>query len=773
MLDRLRSPWASGPLLFLGAALGYAALGQFIVWLNDPSSWGAGYWPAAGFTLGVLVLVHPGRWGWVLAGVGVAELGSDLARGYPLQASLWWTAANCLEPLVGVILLRRWGNPAGELIPVRQLLRFFAAAVFVGPLVGATIGSVGSMIASADAQWWAIWPKYLVGDALGVLVVAPVLLCWRARPIVRHWAESASLALVLLVVPFKVFIPWTGVWEAAIPYLVIPLLTWAALRFGIRGAAVAVFAVTQIATWSTVRGHGHFAVAGAPTGQAIALLQVFLVIVGMTTFVLAAMAEDLVDRKEVEQRLEAQATTDALTGLPNRAKMMAALDGHLVAPSSADGVGVLVCDVDHFKVVNDGLGHHAGDEVLIEMARRMRGCVHPDDVVARFGGDEFVIIVAGSVELLETVARRLVATIATPMTLSDGTMLTPSASVGLAHGTPGSAPAVLLRNADAALFRAKELGRGRFHRYDEDLRLQLMDRLLIQTELVTALTNDDLSCVYQPEIVIASGEVFCFEALSRWDHPTRGQIAPDRFIPVVEAMGAADQLFKHVLAQALGAQSRWAQRLGFHPAVAVNMSARQLGTAAITAAVAGAIDHACVPADSVWIEVTESAVADDSAARSLRELHELGVHIAIDDFGTGWSSMARLAAFPWDLLKIEQSFVQELGGANRHIDQFVKSTIAMAHALGIPTTAEGVETPQQLERLGELGCDNAQGFLFAPPRPPDAAIAPVNALGRWTGPGLLDRSARRPLPRQAVPAGADGDRRLLSRYPASPDVTTG
>ena len=751
LLGRLRGRAVVGPLLFVAVLLAYLALAQFVIWLNDPIRLGAGYWPAAGLSLGLLVLLPRRRWGWVLAGVAVAELGGDQFHGYALGASLLWTAANCLEPLVGAMLLRRWGNPVGALVPMTQLLRFFAAAVVLGPLVGATVGSVGSVYVADLGAWWEIWAKFFVGDALGVLVIAPMLLCWRSRPIVRHWRETTLLGLLLLVVAFMAFFTWDGVWEAAIPYLVLPMLTWAALRYGSRGAAVSVFAVTQIANWSTATGRGYFVAAGETSGNSIVLLQIFLAVIAATTFVLAALVEDLVDRSEVESRLHELATTDALTGLPNRAHLMSALNSHLDTTANPDGVGVLVCDVDHFKVINDGLGHHAGDEVLVEMARRMRTCVLPSDVVSRFGGDEFVILIDGSTTALETVADRLITCIAVPMTLADGTQLTPSASIGIAHGLPGSEPTALLRDADAALFRAKELGRGRFHRFDDDLRRHLMDRLLIQTELVSGLSNNDLSCVYQPEIVIATGELFCFEVLSRWDHPTRGQISPGRFIPVIEAMGAADRLFKHVLDEALAAQRQWADRLGFHPPIAVNMSARQLGNAAIPGGVAAAISRAAAPSSSVWIEVTESAVADDSAPHTLRELHEIGVHIAIDDFGTGWSSMARLAAFPWDLLKIEQSFVQALGSSNRYVDQFVRSTIAMAHALGIPTTAEGVETVQQLERLAELGCDNAQGFLFAPPAPATEAIRKVTRDGRWAGHRPATTSPGGGLPLQATP----------------------
>jgi diguanylate cyclase (GGDEF)-like protein len=736
-LNRLRGQRIPGPLLFLGVAAGYLALAQFVLWLNDPVHLGAGFWPAAGFSLALLVLVHPRRWGWVLAGVGLAELGGDLAHGYPVDAALWWTAGNCVGPLVGAMLLRRSGNPTGALVPVRQLRRFIVSAVVVGPLVGASIGSIGTVVAIGQVGTWQAWPKYVVGDALGVLVVAPLLLCWKERRIERNLAETTTLVVTLLVATFVAFRTWGGVWDAALPYLVIPLLTWAALRHGFRGAAVAVFTVTQIANWSTATGDGPFANAGAATGHAITLLQMYVVITALSTFVLAALVEDLVDRTEAEARLERQASTDDLTGLPNRASLTSSLSARLASPSSLAGVGVCVCDLDHFKVVNDGLGHHAGDEVLIEVARRMRRCVRPSDLVTRFGGDEFVVLTDGPGHELEQLARRLIAAVAQPMTLSDGTQLTPSVSVGIAHGGISTDSASLLRDADAALYRAKDLGRGRFHRFDDELRLRVVDRLFIQTELRDALANDDFFCVYQPEIVIASGKLFSFEALSRWDHPTRGPISPARFVPVIEAMGAADQLFAHVLEEVLCVQQQWAKRLGFHPAVAVNLSARQLGDTDLPGEVASALTRRGAPADSLWIEVTESALAEEAASGILLTLHDLGVRLAIDDFGTGWSSMARLAAFPWDLLKIDQSFVAELGGSNQYAEQVVSSTIALAHALGIPTTAEGVETHEQLDRLAALGCDIAQGFLFARPAPARDAIAQVTADGGWTGPGVL------------------------------------
>ena len=661
-VDRIQVRRITGPLLFVGVVAGYLGLAQFVYWLDDPTNLGAGFWPAAGFSVGMLLLVSPRRWGWVLAGVAVAELGNDLARGGPLDAALLWTAGNCIEPLIGAMLLRRWGNPSGSLVPLRQLRRFLVAAVVVGPLVGATIVWLGSVVALGHFGDWETWPTYFVGDGVGVLVIAPVLLCWKEQRIARHFGETATLAAVLLAVTSSAFGTWGDVWHRALPYPIIPLLMWAALRYGCRGAVFSVFAVTQIAFWSTAAGHGPFAVSSATSGDAVLLLQIFLVIIAVSAFVMAALVEDLVDRNDVEARLERLASTDELTGLPNRALLTSLLSGRLASPSGPAGVGVCVCDLDHFKVVNDGLGHHAGDEVLVEVARRMRGCVRPSDLVARLGGDEFVIVKESAGDELEDLARRLLLAVAKPMTLTDGTKLTPSVSIGIADCGPGIDHSSLLRDADAALFRAKELGRGRFHRFDDQLRLKVVDRLFIQTEVRDALVDDDLYCVYQPEIVIASGVLFSFEALSRWDHPTQGSISPARFIPVIEDIGMAGDLFDHVLDETLGAQAQWAKRLGFHPAVAINLSARQLGDTDLSSTVAKALTRHGAPVDSLWIEVTESALAEDTATGILLALHDLGVRLAIDDFGTGWSSMARLAAFPWDLLKIDQSFVQALGG---------------------------------------------------------------------------------------------------------------
>ena len=330
-LDRLRGQRNSGPLLLLGASAGYLVLAEFVNWLNDPGNLGSAFWPAAGFSLGLLLLVSPSRWGWVLAGVGLAALGSDLAHGQPLDAALFRTAGNCIEPLIGAMLLRRWGNPSGSLVPLRQLARFLVAAVVAGPLVGASIGWIGTVVAEGHVGAWDAWPRHVVGDAVGVLVVAPLLLCWKEQRIARHIGETATLAVVLLAVTLVEFGTWGEVWGNALSYPIIPLLMWAALRHGCRGAALAVFTVAQIANWSTATGHGPFVVAGGATDDAITLLQMFLVIGAVSAFVVAALVEDLVDRTDLEVRLAKLASTDELTGLPNRASLTSFLSDRLTS----------------------------------------------------------------------------------------------------------------------------------------------------------------------------------------------------------------------------------------------------------------------------------------------------------------------------------------------------------------------------------------------------------------------------------------------------------
>ena len=749
---------AAGPLLFLAVFAGYLVLAQSVILLHDPVNVGASLWPAAGLSLGTLLLVRPRLWVWVLAAVAAAELGGDLAHGYPLGPSLGWTLTNVLEPLVGATLLRRFGNPHGALAPIGPLLRFLACAVLAGPLVGSLIGATATSLAFGGA-FGDVWVHFFAGDALGVLVVAPVLLALRSEPVRRPRWETWTLAVASLGTATLVFSDVVGAWATTLPYLLIPFFAWAGLRYGTRGTALLSLGVTLIANWFTAVGGGPFAGAGAPVGSEVTLLQMFLATTVSTAFILAALVSDLSDRAEVEAVLRHQATHDPMTGLPNRSALAAVLETALTrAAVRGTTLALLVCDVDHLKKVNDRFGHRAGDEYLREVAERMRRSVRPGDMVARISGDEFVVLLVDAEErIVRTVSQRMVDSVGKPLHLGAHGSVVPSLSIGAAV-TSGVGTDAAFQAADAALYEAKRLGRGRVVHFDDTLRQRMLERDSIEVDLPGVWGTGQLRCLHQPEVDLRSGLLFGFESLVRWDHPERGLLAPDQFVPVVEGTGNAGRLFDTVLGQSLATQGRWATALGFRPSIAVNLSALQLRDTNLAATVALVLARADAAPDSLWLEVTETATADATAVETLAALRGVGVHLAIDDFGTGWSSMARLSESPWDVLKLDRRFVAQLGADDR-AEHLVRAMIVMAHALGMRTVAEGVETVEQLERLAELDCDVAQGFLFSRPVPEREALRDVGSDGRWTGApfgtgattvpehgprfGTLARSARR------------------------------
>lgn len=731
-LDAVVVTRRAGPVLFAGVAVAYVVITQLALWLKEPANGGAGLWPAAGLTLAVLVLFPPRLWGWVLAAIAVAELGGDLARGYPLWVSLGWMVGNCVEPLVGALLLRRFGNPRGQLAPLSQLMRFLLLAVVVAPLVGGTIGAAATVVGFGSSIMQ-VWPAFVIGDTLGVLIVAPVLLALRARTS-RQRTEFAGLVAASLLATGVTFAP-AQLWTANTGVVLVPCFTWAALRFGVRGTAWLSAVVTLVANTATAFGHGPFAATEPDGERALLTLQAFLAVTVASALILAASVDDLSDGRQVRRALHHQATHDHLTGLPNRAHLAAVLETALQRCARRGGhVGVLLCDVDLFKTVNDTYGHTAGDRYLVEVAQRMAGAVRDGEEIARVGGDEFLVLAEGvDSDGLDAIAERLVAAVQQPVLLAPGRQVTPSLSIGVALSEATRSGDSVFTHADQALYQAKKGGRGRIQHFDAPLRLALRERQLIEDDLPAALGDGQVYCLHQPEVDLATGELFSFESLARWQHPSRGTIPPDRFVPVVESTGLSPVLFATVLEQTLQAQGAWAGRLGFRPAVAVNVSALQLNDHDLVEGVAAALARYGASPDDLWLEVTETVSADPGALQVLSALHESGVRLAIDDFGTGWSSMARLAQHPWDLVKLDRSFIAPLGRDPR-AEHLVRAMVVMAHALGMRALAEGVETSEQLDRVRELGCDVAQGFLFSPAVPACEAGALVDTHGRWLGP---------------------------------------
>src|SRR4051812_19705050 len=439
---------------------------------------------------------------------------------------------------------------------------------------------------------------------------------------------------------------------------------------------------------------------------------------------------DISDRREAEHKLAYQAHHDVLTGLPNRNQFVRRLADTLAgADARAGHVAVCYIDLDNFKVINDSLGHAAGDRLLMMAADRLAGVLREGDVVARLGGDEFVVLlrdVADEANALR-VAERLVDALRPPFVL-DGDQRFLTASVGLTvTGDPRSEPDEMLRDADIAMYRAKEQGKSRCAVYDDSLRARSIERLELESGLRYALERDELKLVYQPEVSLASGRIVAVEALLRWHHPTRGVVSPAAFIPIAEQSGLIVPIGAWVLREACRAAAQWRREAGGDELkVAVNLSPRQLSSADLVETVSDALAAADLPPSALCLEITETALTADMelAIHALGRVKEIGVSVAIDDFGIGYSSLMHLKQLlPVDILKIDKSFVDGL--MDRPEDRaIVEAVVNLAGALEVDAIAEGVESADQADALRDLHCAFAQGFHFARP----SAAGDVRAL---------------------------------------------
>jgi diguanylate cyclase (GGDEF)-like protein len=428
---------------------------------------------------------------------------------------------------------------------------------------------------------------------------------------------------------------------------------------------------------------------------------------------LAALA---LERSDLHARLEHGALHDELTGLPNRGLL-----GRRIAAAAQrrrGNVALLFADLDQFKVVNDSLGHTVGDQLLAAVGARLGAVVRPDDTVGRFGGDEFVVLCEGLSGEAEAVAiaGRLLDVVAEPIDLGP-VRLNLSTSVGIAFLGEHDTAEELLRNADLAMYRAKDLGRGRYAVFEPSFGTVVDERLAMERALHQAVANDEFHVLYQPQIRLSDGAMTGVETLVRWDRPGHGLVSPALFVPVAEATGLVVPLGRWVLDQAVAEAATWPSRADGGPiTVSVNLSAKHLADPKLEQLVAEVLDRHGVDAGELCLEVTESDLVYDldGSAAVLRRLKQLGVRIAIDDFGTGYATLDYVRRFSMaDVLKIDATFVHGLSGPGYEDRAIVAAAIALGRTLGFEVIAEGVEDERQRDVLVELGCDKAQGYLFS------------------------------------------------------------
>ena len=841
-------------------------------------------WPPSGIALAALFLYGRRLW----PGVAIGALLVNGLSPVPLLSACGMAMGNTLEAVAGAYLLGRVVRFRPSLARVPDVVALVGLAAMASTTVSATIGVAslwfGGVVPAAAV--WPTWQVWWVGDALGVVVVASLLLTWAGKQTVRTRSrsalEKAAGGLALLIVTMVVFAN-----PSSYVYLVFPLLGWAAVRFGPRGATTATAVVAAIAVTYTSRGLGPFA--HGTTTDSLWVLDTFIGVMALTGLVLAAVVaerdrardelhdanagldlrvreqtaelrdegvrleeaqrlarlgswawdiaadvvtwsdemyrlfgleaqsgavtyqgflervhpedramvdesvtatyrtgepftfehriirpdgsllwlranggaelnevgsvvrmvgtgQDVTDQKQAEESLEHQAGHDSLTGLPNRTLLADRLHQALARrerrPST---IAVLFIDVDRFKWLNDSLGHAAGDRLLIEVATRLRGAVRPGDTVARFGGDEFVVLCEDLDDELHVtaLAQRLGKVMAAPFLL-DGHQIAPTLSIGVAFASASGDETAdaLLRDADAAMYRAKEGGRDRYEIFDAGMRARAQKRVETESALRRAIDRGELVVHYQPEVDLTTNQVIGVEALVRWEHPERGLLAPAEFIPLAEETGLIVPLGVIVLEEACRQVAAWHRR-SLAPlalSLSVNLSARQLLAPGLSEVVRGVLAESGLDPRSLCLEITESVLlADaDSSVKALEALKTTGVTIGVDDFGTGYSSLTYLKRFPVDVLKIDRSFIEGL--VHNSQDRAIVSTVVdLAHAFGLTSIGEGVETAEQLAQLRGLGCDQAQGYFWSEPLPPDQ-------LARW-----MDAASMKTPPRNITP----------------------
>jgi diguanylate cyclase (GGDEF)-like protein len=475
-----------------------------------------------------------------------------------------------------------------------------------------------------------------------------------------------------------------------------------------------------------------FSVASLATAVAVVLLLLWQFKTRLTA--------TLTETREARERLHYEATHDPLTGLPNRMLFMGRL-GEAMGLSrngGSTGFALLFLDLDRFKNVNDSLGHGIGDLLLVGISNRIQECMRPTDTVARLSGDEFVVLLEDIEDPEEAaqVAERIQNALQTPFKIYGHELFT-TASIGVVvNPTDYEEPEELLRDADTAMYRAKDGGKARHVVFDRTMRTRAVSLLRLETDLRRAVEFGEFVVYYQPVVHLASGRVHGFEALVRWNHPERGLVPPGVFIPLAEETGLIVPIGLSVLREACLQTALWRERYPYQRpfGVSVNLSAAQLIRPDFPDRVAETLQESGLDGRDLTLEITESAIMADeeSAAGALSRLTSLGVRLHVDDFGTGYSSLARLHEYPVDALKVDRSFVRRMSheatGENAEI---VETIITLARQLGMDVVSEGIETPDQLDRLREAGCDYGQGYLFSRPVPAEAAESLLAADRVW------------------------------------------
>lgn len=675
--------------------------------------------PASGIALASLLVGGLRFWPAIFVGSWLAYATTSL----PIFGALWAAVASTLEAVVAVWLLRR-GNPFNlKLIRIRDFYRLWFTAFSV-----ALIGGVGGTLAFYSCQlipvesitesfiaWWR-------GDSLGIILITPLLLVWRTLP--REWFRGQPRVLEFVVlyglVLFSgqvIFFGWLQNYLGQISqgYWFFLYISIAAIRFGRHGALLVLAIVTLQGVTGTALELGFFA-----TDLTLNQLASFWFYIQVVALVGVSQAIILEENRY-------QASFDALTGLPNRRLFLTRLRQELaLTHRNENHLALIFIDLDRFKEVNDAQGHQAGDDLLRKVAGRLEHCVRESDTVARIGGDEFTIIIPNITDFSYTdrIAQNVLRELRKPFKLNSQEVFI-SASLGVTIYPNDSVKSdELLKYADQAMYAAKAAGKDGFHYFTPTMQESAVTRSYLAHDLRIAVASRQLCVHYQPVIDMVSGKVVKVEALLRWNHPTRGMIEPATFIGIAEETGSIHMIGEWVFKEVVNQVAVWREESNWDRQVSVNMSPLQFSGSQGNQWMIDLLSSYQLPPESIAIEITEGVLLNDrvEVINELKRFYDAGIEIAIDDFGTGYSSLSYLKKYPVSYLKIDRSFVDDVV-ENESTKSLVQAIVSMAHALNLKVIAEGIETLEQHEFMLELGCDYAQGFLYAAPLPAGALEA--------------------------------------------------
>ncbi len=680
--------------------------------------------PSSGLALAALLLFGRQLWPGVLVGA----LMTHVAAGMPVVAAAGISLGAAGAAWLGAYLLHRYASFDTHLHNVADIFRLLCWGAVVSTFFCAANG----------ALWFALqeitsWQQYIptlmfwwMGDMMGIMLFAPpIISCLRPSPFVwtsrtRQFAALLAAAFIALcMMVFTSFGP-AIMGQNLPPYLLFPLIVCAALCFDFRTVSLALLLV-YMGTFFSLSNAAEL-LPPTPLAEAanVWMYNMLLSVVGLTVLVVKEQ-RDNVHKVKFEQNIHSLSNYDLLTGLPNRSLLQDRFK-QLLAAAHRDNqqFAVLNLDLDRFKHVNNSMGHTVGDSLLQCVAGRLQKCIREVDTLSRIGGDEFIILLRETdSEGAIRVADRLLKSLKEPCSI-DLVKISVQASIGISiYPDNADDAATLIQRANMAMYRAKEEGRNNIQLFAPEMYSHSNQLFFMETELRQALENNEFALHYQPKVDLMSGRVCGVEALIRWKHPIRSWVSPAEFIPVAEETGQIIPIGEWVLRTACMQMKLWrGQGMPVFP-VAVNLSIRQLRQPGLGQLVATVLKETGLRPGDLELEITESIMMTKAseAMKFLSEMHELGVQLSIDDFGTGYSNLNYLNKLPVNILKIDQSFVQDIS-VDKNDSSIVSSIISLGHQFNLQVIAEGVETVEQLNFLRAQGCDEIQGYYFSRPLPP-------------------------------------------------------